>query len=299
MRAHLLLASAALLAISGAAVAKTTTVTITKNGYVPNSLTIAQGDTVQFTNSDTAAHQVSFRNATGVTCTPNPLVIQPTASGSCMFASAGSYSYSDPNAHGRTFHGSITVTAPPESLTLAGKPALLTFGEKIALTGSLSTQKVGESIDVLGQQCGASAATMLSSVPTTTGGAFTAYTQPLMNTSYTAKVRSTASAAVAIQVRPRLQLAKVAAHRFTLRVSAAASFGGKSASFQRYNATRRAWVAVKWVPLKAATTGVAPTVVTVASFRTTLKAGLRVRATLAQAQTGSCYAPGISNTTRS
>src|SRR6266849_1260070 len=49
----LLLAAAALLAVSGAAVAKTSSVTITKNGYVPNALAIAQGDTVQFTNSDT------------------------------------------------------------------------------------------------------------------------------------------------------------------------------------------------------------------------------------------------------
>src|SRR5215471_1374139 len=97
MRARLLLASAVLLAISGAAEAKTATVTITKNGYVPNSLTIAQGDTVQFTNSDTVAHQVSFKASTGVTCSPNPLVLQPAAAGSCTFATAGSYSYSDPN----------------------------------------------------------------------------------------------------------------------------------------------------------------------------------------------------------
>jgi plastocyanin len=280
-------------------VAKTTTVTITKNGYVPNALTIAQGDSVQFTNSDTAAHQVSFKTSTGLTCSPNPLVLQPGASGSCTFSGAGSYSYSDPNAHGKTFRGSVTVTVPPESLTLAGKPVLLIFGGKVALSGSLSTQKVGESIDVLGQQCGASAATKLSTVPTTTGGAFTAATQPMMNTSYTAKLRSTASPAVAVQVRPRMQLAKVAAHRFMLRVFGATSFAGKYASFQRFNPTTRRWVAVRTIPLKAGATAAAPTVVSLDSFRTTLKAGLRVRATLAQAQTGSCYAPGVSNTVRS
>ena len=298
MRARLLLASAALLAICGAAEAKTATVTITKNGYVPKSLTIAQGDTVQFTNGDTAAHQVSFKTTTGVTCSANPLVIQPGASGNCTFAGAGSYSYSDPNVRGKTFRGSITVTAPPESLTLAGKPVLLIFGGKVALSGSLSTQKVGESIDLLGQQCGAAAASKLATVPTTTGGTFTTSAQPMMNTSFTAKVRSTTSPAVAVYVRPRMQLAKVAAHRFSLRVYAATSFGGKSASFQRYNATLRRWVAVKAVALKPTSTGVAPTV-TAAFFRTRLNAGLRVRATLTQAQAGSCYAPGISNTIRS
>lgn len=294
-----LFVTAAVLAIGGAAAAKTVTVTITKNGYVPSSLTIAQGDAVQFTNGDTAAHQVSFKSTTGVTCTPNPLVLQPAASGSCTFATAGNYSYSDPNLHGKTFRGSITVTAPPESLTLTGKPVLLVFGGKVALSGALSTQKVGENIDVLGQQCGAPSGSKLSTVPTTTGGAFTAAAQPMMNTSYTAKLRATSSPVVAVQVRPRLQLTRVAAHRFSIRVFAATSFGGKFASFQRYNGTLRRWVAVKTVALKASPTATAPAVVGTASFGAAVKAGLRVRATVSKAQVGSCYAPGISNTVRS
>ncbi len=44
------------LVIVGAAGAKTVTVSITKNGYVPKAATIAVGDIVQFTNSDTVAH---------------------------------------------------------------------------------------------------------------------------------------------------------------------------------------------------------------------------------------------------
>jgi len=61
MRKMIMLAAATALAVvvgsvaANSAAAKTVTVTITKNGYVPNSLTIAQGDTVQFTNSDTVA----------------------------------------------------------------------------------------------------------------------------------------------------------------------------------------------------------------------------------------------------
>src|SRR3954464_2796658 len=84
MRRYLLLAGIAVLALTvGSAAAKTVTVTITKNGYVPNSAAIAQGDTVQFTNSDTVVHQVTFKSTTGVTCTPNPLVVQPGSSGTC------------------------------------------------------------------------------------------------------------------------------------------------------------------------------------------------------------------------
>ena len=81
-----------------------------------------------------------------------------------------------------------------------------------------------------------------------------------------------------------------------LRVSGAQSFAGKYASFQRYNGTLRRWVALKSVPLKASTAGVAPTVLSTVSFRSTVKARLRVRVALGQAQVGGCYAPGLSNT---
>jgi len=298
MRRLISLAVVVVLAIAvGSAAAKTVTVSITKNGYVPSSTTIAQGDTVQFTNTDTVAHQVAFKSTAGVTCTPNPLVIQTGASGSCVFHNAGNYSYSDPNVKGKTFKGTITVSAAPASLSLTAKPLIVVYGGSSTLSGVLSTQKVGENIDVLAQQCGSSAPTKLATVPTTTGGAYTTVAKPLMNTAYTAKDKSMSSAAVTVRVRPSLRLVKTAAHRFSLRVSAGSSLAGKYASFQRYNGTR--WVAVKSVRLKASTTGVAPTVVSTASFRSTIRSGLRVRATLPQPQVGSCYAPGTSNTIRS
>jgi hypothetical protein len=94
-------------------------------------------------------------------------------------------------------------------------------------------------------------------------------------------------------------LTRVAAHRYALRVSGGESFAGKYASFQRYNATTKRWAAVKLIALKASKTGVAPAVAAVASFRSTVKTGLRIRATMAQAQVGTCYAAGLSNTIRS
>lgn len=298
MRKLILLAAVALVAISaGAASAKTVVVTITKNGYVPNATTIAQGDTVQFANSDTVVHQVAFKSAAGVTCTPNPLVVQPGANGACTFSTAGKYSYSDPNAKGKSFSGTITVTAAAASLSLAAHPMVVVYGGSSTLSGVLSTQKTGESIDVLAQQCGASASTKLTAATTTTGGAYTAAVKPLMNTAYTAKDKSLSSSAVTVRVRPSMHLVKVAAHRYSLRVSAASSFAGKYASFQRYNSALRRWVVVKTVGLKASTAGIAPTVVSTATFRSTIHAKLRIRATLPQAQVGGCYAAGTSNTT--
>ncbi len=292
----LLLAAAAMLAITGAAVATASTVTINTNGYVPNSLTIAQGGTVQFTNSDAVAHQVTFKSTAGVTCTPNPLVLQPGANGSCTFQNGGSYTYSDPNVKGGTFRGSITVTGAPESISLTAKPLPTIYRVTVTLSGILSTQETGANIDVLAQQCGDRTATKIGAVQTTTGGAYTSTAQPLMNTAYTTKAKNITSSAVTVPVRPRLRLAKVAPRRYSLRVFAAQSFSGKYVSFQRYNGTLRRWVAVKSVLLRANSTGVAPTIVTAAAFRSTIRAGLRVRVTLSQAQAGSCYAAGLSNT---
>jgi plastocyanin len=295
----LLLGVLSLIVVGASAGAKTVTVTITKNGYVPKSQSIVAGDTVTFTNGDTVAHQVSFKSTSGFTCTPNPLVLQPAASGSCVFQSGGSYSYSDPNTKGNTFRGSITVTAPPDSLTLAAKPLLLILGGKVAGTGTVSTAKAGESVDVLAQQCGATSAQKLATVQTTTGGAYTFSASPIANTVYTTQLRKAVSTAMTVRVRPLMRLTRVAAHRYSLKVTAGESFAGKYVSFQRYNGTKKRWVAVKAVALKASKAGVAPAVVAVASFRSTIKAGLRVRTTMAQAQVGTCYAAGLSNTIRS
>jgi len=298
MRKLMLVAIALLsLALAGAAGAKTVAVTITKNGYVPKAVTIAAGDTVQFTNSDTVAHQIVFKTTTGVACVPSPLVLQPTQSGTCMFQTAGKFAYSDPNVKGNTFRGTVTVSgpAPADTLTLAVTPQLVVYRGRVSLSGTLSNQKVGENVDVLAAPCGQSAATKVSTVQTTTGGAFTAVVQPLKNTVYTAKVKNTRSPTVAVKVRPRLRLRKLAPHRYSLRVFAAASFAGKYATFQRYNGALGRWIKVKRVLLRANATGVAPTVISSVPFRSAIRPKLKVRVVLPQLQVGSCYRPGCSN----
>jgi plastocyanin len=305
MRKLLLIAMAiASLAIAGTAIAKTVTVTITKNGYVPNAVTITVGDTVQFTNSDTVAHQIVFKPTSGVTCVPNPLVLQPTQTGTCTFQTAGKYAYSDPNVKGNTFRGTVTAGSTPnppaaDTLTLAAKPQLVIYGGNVTLSGTLSNQKVGENVDVLAKPCGQTAQTKVTTVQTTTGGAYLAVVRPLKNTVYTVKVKSTTSPTLTVKVRPKLRLRKLAAHRYSLRVFAAQSFAGKYGTFQRYNGTLGRWVTVKRVLLRANSTGVAPTVISSVTFRSTIRPLLKVRAVLSQLQVGSCYRPGRSNVIRS
>ncbi len=298
MRKFLITAAAVLsLVIVGAAGANTVTVSITKNGYVPNAATIAVGDTVQFTNTDTVVHQVTLKTTTGVACSPNPLVLQSAQSGTCTFGSPGTFTYSDPNVKGNTFRGTVTVTGqvPAETLTLSAKVQALVYGGQVTLTGTLSNQKVGENVDVLATACGQTAATKLTTVQTTTGGAYIAVVKPLKNTVYTVKAKNTSSPAVTVKVRPRLRLGKVAPHRYSLRVFAARSFAGKYGTLQRYNATLGRWVTVKRVLLRANSTGIAPTVISSVSFRSTIPARLKVRVILPQLQVGSCYLLGRSN----
>ena len=118
----------------------------------------------------------------------------------------------------------MTGQAPAETLTLTAKPQTLVYGGKVALTGTLSNQKVGERVDALATPCGQTAATKVATVQTTTGGAYTAVVAPLKNTVYTVRVKNTSSQAVIVKVRPRLRLGKVAAHRYSLRVFAAEQF---------------------------------------------------------------------------
>jgi plastocyanin len=277
-RLALLLASLSVLVAAGGAGSKTVAVSITKAGYVPNALTIGQGDIVQFSNADTVAHQVTFKSTTGVTCTP---------------------SYSDPNFKGHTYRGTVTVTALPESVTLRASAAIVTYHMGVTLSGQHTPVKAGDSIDVLAQQCGANAPAKLTTVLTTATGSFSTTAQPLMNTAYSAKTKSATSAVATVRVRPLLRLSRVAAHKFSLRLTAAQSFAGAYAGFQRYNGVLHRWVALKVVPLRAGTAAAAPNVTTAASFRSTVKTGLRVRATLAQRQAGSCYAAAVSNTVKS
>jgi plastocyanin len=293
-----LIGAVAAVAVPGAAATTTVTVSITKNGYVPKAVTIAVGDVVQFTNTDAVAHEVVLKKTGGVTCAPIPLVLQPAQSGTCTFRNTGSYSYSDPNVRGNTFRGTVTVTgpAPPvDTVTLAVKPLVVRYGGKVALSGVLSNQKVGENVDILAQACGQTASTKVMTVQTATGGTFVGVVTPRQNTVFTVKVKNTSSNAVSEKVRPRLRLGKVAPHRYSLRVFAEQSFAGKYATLQRYSGTRHRWVSVKRVVLRANSTGVAPTVISSVTFRSSIRARLKIRVVLPQPQVGTCYVGGRSN----
>jgi plastocyanin len=281
------------------AAAASKTVKITKTGYNPTAVSIIAGDSVVFENDDTVSHTVSFKPTTGIKCpSAIPIAIAASNSASCSFATTGTFKFTDPANKGKSFHGTVSVAAPPD-VTVTASPKTVTYRKTVTLSGKLASQQAGQSLQVMALECGTSTATKLANVTTTTGGAFTTQASPLKQTAYTVKSKSSTSLPATVGVQPLMQLRKVAKHRFALSVSAAQSFAGKIANFQRYSVTLKKWRGVKRVLLKANSTGVAPTVLTTARFRSKIKSKLRVRVILKQAQVGSCYAPGRSNTIRS
>lgn len=300
-RVFLLLVLGAALAAS--APAATTTMAITRNGYVPKTLTIATGDSVIFANQDTAAHQVVLKPSSGFTCTGS-LVVQPAQSTTCTFRTVTKYSVSDPNVTRSAFKGTITVKAGPagSTLSLSAAPMIVTYGGRSTLSGQLATGQANQKIDIFAQECGTAALTKLTTVTTTTGGAYSSAVQPRRNTTYESRFKSSTSAQLLLKVRARVTLRKLAPRKFRVTVLAADSYAGKFVLFRVYSVAKRRWINVRSVVLRAGstlTTPINPTTVSTATFRARIKTRLRVRAFLTQAQAGTCYGASTSATIRS
>jgi plastocyanin len=292
---------AAVLAV-GSAAAKTVTIAVTKSGFVPKTASLASGDAVAFPNQDTQAHQLVLKPSAGFTCTGS-LAVQPGQTVTCTFRTAGSYALTDATNKGNAWKATITVAAAPGgALTLQVTPRAVAYGARVTVSGNLASGQAGQKVDVLAQPCGQSTFKSVTSANTTSGGAYTTTTQPVRNTTYEVRNKSTTSSQLAVKVRPRVTLRKLATRRFRVNVLAAESFAGKYVVFQRYNASRRRWVTVKRVVLRAGATvtlPINPTTTSTATFRARVKARLRVRAVLAAAQAGTCYAASASNVVRS
>jgi len=285
--AALVLALAALPAASAADRA----VTIASTGFSPRDVTVAAHDSVTWRNTDSKAHRVVFDKA------PCNLTVQPGASGSCLFHAGGKFNYRDPGGQGNTFRGSVTVTGPKTSVTLAAPKPMVPFAAPLTLSGVVSSQQTGETVSVSAQECGKTTFTQVGSATSTAGGAWSFIVKPALNTVYRAQWRASDSPTVTVKVSPKLRLTRRGS-RFTVRVTAAQGFTGKLVFLQRYRPAVKRWATVKRAKLGTAKTPAAGTMVTTASFRSRVRRDWRVRALLTQAEAGTCYAPGSSNTLR-
>jgi plastocyanin len=285
------------LVLAGSAVGKVTqTVTITKTGYTPTAVTITTDDAVVFKNTDTVAHTVAFSPTTGVNCGGTlPLAVPAGQGVSCKFSTAGKFRFSDPASNKKAFRGTVTVT-PPLVSKLTVTPTKVTYGHSSTIAGTLSSGQAGQTVQVRAEPCHA-APTVLTTVTTTAGGEFSFQVKPSNNTLYTLSSNGLTSSTT-VAVKPRMQLAKIGAHRYQVKVYAAHNFLGTRVTFQRYKSSAKRWVAVKRVALHTSTTK-GQTVTTSAKFRSSIRAHQRVRTSLGPKQVTPCYVVAHSNTIRS
>jgi len=299
-RVLLLVAGVVALLVVAPAPAKTVTVDISKLGFVPAAVTVQTGDTVSWTNKDTANHQVVC-----ATCTFTSLVLTPGQTFTYTFTKVGKFTTVDPLNKNKK--GTVTVTAAPATVSVSANPKLMNYGNTTTLSGSLSTGVANQKVDILAQPCGDTAAKVIGNATTTTGGTFSFQHQSTLTTVYQARYKpatgvAITSAPITVSVRPIVLLSRVASHKFSVQVVAVQSFVGKAVLFQRWVAARHRWNTVKTVFLGTRAPGTSPlagSTVSKTTFKAGLRAGLRVRAVLPAGQAAPCYLNATSHTVRS
>jgi plastocyanin len=291
MKKLMLLAGAAALLVAApapATTAKTVAMDISQAGFVPATVSITAGDSVSWTNKDTANHQVVCK-----TCPFTSPVLAPGGGFTFQFTKSGNFALIDPLNHNKK--ATVKVAAAPTTVSASPSPRVLSYGATTTVTGTLSSGLAQQKVDILAQRCGENAPKAIATVTTATGGAFTYQTPPTINTSYQARFGTGASAVTsplaAVSSRPLVSLKRNAAH-FTVQVTAGASLVGKSISFQRWIQKKHRWLRVKTVVLAgkhATSTPLAGTTVSSVTFGARVTSRLRVRAVLTARQAGPCY----------
>lgn len=285
----LLIVSALAATLAPSGFAATRAVEITRSGFVPDRLTIDFGDTVTWTNKDSAQHQVVADGG----AFPSSSALQPNQTYSYRFLRSGNFSYRD--AFAQNERGRITVR---DGVTLAAVASVVRFGASTTVSGLVSTGQAGDTVTVYAQACGSATSTRLGAATSVAGGAWSFAVRPTINTVYEARWRNTASSKIEVKVGPRVALVKLRARTFSARVTAASSFVGKHVVLQRYATTRRRWVTVRVVVLRTAGAPVEAAITTRAGFTSRLRRGTRLRLVLPQSQAGTCYAPAQSGLVR-
>lgn len=302
MKKLMLLAGAAALLVAApapATTAKTVAMDISKAGFVPATVSITAGDSVSWTNKDTANHQVVCK-----TCPFTSSVLAPGGSTTFAFTKSGNFAIVDPLNKNKK--ATVKVAAAPTTVTAVPSPRVVGYGAATTIAGTLSTAQANQKIDILAQQCGASAPKAIASVTTGTGGAYTYQTSPTINTSYQARfgtgAAAVSSALTPVSSRPLVTLRRNALHRFTVQVTAGQPFVGKAVAFQRWIRRTHHWQTVKTVRLGTQHAVSAPlkgSTVSSVTFGVRLPSRLSVRAVLPSGQAGPCYVTATSKTTRS
>lgn len=133
----------------------------------------------------------------------------------------------------------VAAAAPPAVTISLSRPAVV-YGNSITLSGKVSDNKAGKSVQVMAEPYPSTSFSPLGSpVTTTSGGHWTDVVKPTIQTSYQATWNSATSSTVTVKVRPLLTLTldKLSTGTFSTKATAARSFAGKFVLVQRLSST--------------------------------------------------------------
>jgi plastocyanin len=259
----------------------TVTVQIKRSSFSPTTATIKTGDTVRWVNTDTQNHQVVSNNGSFV----SP-ILGPGKVYSHRFNAAGTYRYHDGLNAG--VRGTVKVNGPPPAVTAGVSIPIITYGQQVSLSGTVSSGNANERVTIYQQPYPQTSFAELTTVLTAAGGTWNLVLtpSPKILTQYQARWNGRASVTVGVQVRPRIRLS-YRNGRFATAVQSAASHAGRSVMAQRLSRFGQ-WVTLKKVRLGGKSTAV---------FRLRLPKGKsRIRVAMSVNQAGAGYLAGFSPT---
>jgi hypothetical protein len=179
------------------------------------------------------------------------------------------------------------AAAAPPAVTISLSRPTVVYGGNVTLSGKVSDNKAGQSVQVMAEPYPATSFSALGSpVTTTAGGHWTDVVKPTIQTSYQATWKSATSSTVTVKVRPliTLTLDNRSTGTFSAKATAARSFAGKFVLVQRLSST--GVTTLKKVTLDASSS---------ATFRVRLHHGRnRLRAVMPTSQTMPGYITGMS-----
>ena len=275
----LALAAVTALSIAGPAGAATKGVNIFASGFSPTSVTVTEGDTVTWTNRDSATHQILADKGQFVSA-----ILKKSQSFSYTFKAAGTYTYKD-ELHPK-LTGKITVKGLPPSLTLAVSAPIVTYGTQVTLSGVVSSHNAGESVTIYYQPYPQPNPIQRATVLTSAGGNFSFIVAPQVLTNYQAAWKGAYATPTSVQVAPKVTLGRN--NGWIIHAAAGRSFAGRDVQLQRLNVATGQWVTLKKVMLNSKSS---------ARVLVTLPKGLnRLRVTMSVNQAGAGFLGTISPT---
>ena len=180
------------------------------------------------------------------------------------------------------------ATAAPPAVTISLSRPTVVYGGSVTLSGNVSDNKAGQSVQVMAEAYPATSFSALGGpVTTTAGGHWADVVKPTIQTSYQATWKNATSSTVTVKVRPliSLTLVNLATRTFSTKVTGARSFTGKFVNAQRL--TSSGVLTVKKVVLDANSS---------ATFHLRLHAARnRLRVLMPTSQAAPGYISGTSN----